>query len=90
MPHSCRDCTDTDCPKRGSDNMACEDFTSTSEERLAAVVPLEDVALLEQLEDALDALDALEGIREAETEGTISLEELRARLGVVTTPLPEE
>jgi len=41
----------------------------------------EDVALLEQLEDALDALDALEGIREAETEGTISLEELRARLG---------
>jgi len=48
---------------------------------IAAVVPLEDVALLEQLEDALDALDALEGIREAETEGTISLEELRARLG---------
>ncbi len=34
-----------------------------------------------QLEDALDALDALKGIREAETEGTISLEELRARLG---------
>jgi prevent-host-death family protein len=48
---------------------------------VAAVVPLEDVALLEQLEDALDALDALEGIREAEAEGTISLEELRALLG---------
>jgi len=31
MPHSCRDCTDTDCPKRGSDNMACEDFTSDTQ-----------------------------------------------------------
>jgi len=48
---------------------------------VAALVPLEDVEVLERLEDLLDAADALEGIREAESEGTISLDELRARLG---------
>lgn len=48
---------------------------------IAAVVPMEDARLLEKLEDALDVLDALEAIDEAEKEGTISLAELRARLG---------
>jgi len=51
---------------------------------IAAVVPMEDARLLEKLEemlDALDALDALEAIDEAERDGTISLAELRARLG---------
>jgi len=62
-------------------------FTTTA---VAAKADAAIAALLEQLEDALDALDALEGIREAETEGTISLEELRARLGLVTTLPPEE
>lgn len=48
---------------------------------VAAVVPIEDARLLEKLEEALDALDALDGINEAEREGTISLAELRERLG---------
>ena len=45
------------------------------------MVPMEDARLLEKLEEMLDALDALEAIDEAEREGTISLAELRARLG---------
>lgn len=48
---------------------------------VAAVVPIDDVRLLEWLEQALDALDALESIDEAGREGIISLAELHARLG---------
>ena len=48
---------------------------------VAAVVSMDDVRLLEKLEEALDALDALDAIQEAEREGTISLAELRQRLG---------
>lgn len=48
---------------------------------VAAVVPIEDARLLEQLEDLIDARDALEALEEAEREGTIGLEELRAKLG---------
>lgn len=28
MSLSCRACTDPDCPKRGSDNTSCEDWTN--------------------------------------------------------------
>ncbi len=48
---------------------------------VAAVVPIEDARLLDELEDVLDAHDALAAIEEAEREGTISLAELRKRLG---------
>lgn len=48
---------------------------------VAAVVPIEDARLLERLEDLIDAEDALSAIEEAEREGTIGLEELRAKLG---------
>jgi prevent-host-death family protein len=48
---------------------------------VAAVVPMEDARLLEELSDVLDAHDALEAIEEAERVGTISLAELRKRLG---------
>ena len=48
---------------------------------VAAVVPIEDVRLLEKLEEALDAIDALDAIHGAEEGGTISLAELRERLG---------
>jgi hypothetical protein len=44
-------------------------------------VSLEDARLLEKLEDVLDAHDALAAMKEAERDGTISLAELRARLG---------
>ncbi len=50
---------------------------------VAAVVPIEDARLLETLEEALDALDALDAIHETEQgEATISLAELRERLGL--------
>lgn len=48
---------------------------------VAAVVSIEDARLLEQLEDLFDTHDALAAIEEAEREGTISLDELRKKLG---------
>jgi prevent-host-death family protein len=49
---------------------------------VAAVVSIEDARLLERLEGMLDIHDALAAIEEAEREGTISLDELRGRLGL--------
>jgi len=49
--------------------------------QVAAVVSVEDARLLEQLEDLLDVHDAVAALDEAERDGTISLAELRARLG---------
>lgn len=49
---------------------------------VAAVVSIEDARLLDRLEDVLDIHDALIAIEEAEREGTISLSELRKKLGV--------
>jgi prevent-host-death family protein len=43
---------------------------------VAAMVPIEDVRLLERLEDLADVEDALKAIAEAEREGTVSLAEL--------------
>lgn len=48
---------------------------------VAVVVPVQDARLLEQLEDLIDADDVIEAIEEAEREGTISLDELRQKLG---------
>ena len=48
---------------------------------VAAVVSIEDARLLECLEEVLDVSDALAAIEEAEREGTISLGDLRAKLG---------
>ena len=48
---------------------------------VAAVVSIEDARLLDRLEDVLDVHDALAAIEEAEREGTISLDELRKKLG---------
>ena len=48
----------------------------------AAVVPMEDLKLLEELEDRLDVAEALEALKEVETEGTVSLAELKEELGV--------
>ncbi len=49
---------------------------------LAAVVPLEDLAILEELDDLLDQA-ALEASRkEAREQGTIPLAEVKARLGL--------
>ena len=48
---------------------------------IAAVVPIDDVALLQSLEDKLDIADALAARKEARKKGAKSLAELRAELG---------
>lgn len=47
---------------------------------LCAVVPLEDMALLEKLEETLDIEEARKASREAAEQGTISLEDLKREL----------
>ena len=47
-----------------------------------AVVPYEDVELLEELEDRLDLRAALAALKEAEDEGTVSWDDLKRELGL--------
>ena len=53
---------------------------------IAAVVPMEDLRLIEQLvekiEDLIDTEEAKAALREAETEGTIPWEKMKAELGL--------
>ena len=59
-----------------------ERFTVTRHgKEVAAVVSIEDARLVERLENVLDVHDALAAIEEAERAGTVSLEELRQKLG---------
>lgn len=51
-------------------------------EELVAVVPLEDLALVEALEDRADLEEAREALREAQEKGTVSLADLKAELGL--------
>jgi prevent-host-death family protein len=48
----------------------------------AAVVPVEDIELLEMVEDRVDLEDALAALKEAEERGTTSLEDLKSELGL--------
>lgn len=52
---------------------------------LAAVIPIEDLKLLERLEreemDRIDIADARASLKEAEEKGTVSLEDLMRELG---------
>jgi len=48
---------------------------------IAAVVPIDDVVLLQSLEDKLDIADALAARKDARKKGAKSLAELRAELG---------
>ena len=47
---------------------------------VAALVPMDDVELLERLEDRLDILEALEAIEDYDANGGISLQRLKADL----------
>ena len=49
---------------------------------LAAVVPLEDVELLERLEDRIDLDEARAALAEARDGGTVSWEEIKAEIGL--------
>lgn len=48
---------------------------------VAAIVPIEDIKLLEELEDRLDLIDALSALEEAEEKGTKSWSALKKELG---------
>ncbi|MFA5801479.1 MAG: type II toxin-antitoxin system Phd/YefM family antitoxin [Thermoleophilia bacterium] len=48
---------------------------------VAAIVPMEDVRLLEELEDRLDLIDALEALKEADKMGSKSWSALKKELG---------
>ncbi|HYU34322.1 MAG TPA: type II toxin-antitoxin system Phd/YefM family antitoxin [Thermoanaerobaculia bacterium] len=56
-------------------------------EELVAVVPIEDLALMEALEDRADIEDAREALREAREKGTTSLADLKALLDKIATEL---
>jgi prevent-host-death family protein len=49
---------------------------------LAALVPIEDLRFLEELEDRLDLEDARAALAEAEKEGTIPWEKIKKDLGL--------
>ncbi len=49
---------------------------------LAAVVPIEDLELLERLEDRLDLEDARAALKDVKKKGTVSWEKLKADLGL--------
>lgn len=50
-------------------------------ERPVAIVPVEDLALVESLEDRADIEEAREALREAREKGTTPLADLKAELG---------
>jgi prevent-host-death family protein len=49
---------------------------------VAAVVPIEDVKLLEELEDRIDLEEARAALAEAKSKGTIPWEKIKADLGL--------
>lgn len=49
---------------------------------VAAVVPIEDVKLLEELEDRIDLEEARAALAEAKLKGTIPWEKIKADLGL--------
>ena len=50
--------------------------------KLAAVVPIEDIELLENLEDRIDLEDARAALAETKKKGTVSWEKLKSDLGL--------
>jgi prevent-host-death family protein len=49
---------------------------------IAAVVPIEDVKLLEELEDRIDLEEARAALAEAKSKGTIPWEKIKTDLGL--------
>lgn len=57
-------------------------FLTSHHKKLVAIVPLEDIELLQRLEDEDDIRIAEKRLLKAEKEGTYTHEEMMARLGV--------
>ena len=49
---------------------------------IVAVVPIEDVKLLEELEDRIDLDDARAALAESKKKGTVSWEKIKKELGI--------
>lgn len=49
---------------------------------VAAMVPIEDLELLEELEDRIDVIEGLQALADAQEQGTRRWEEVRAELGL--------
>lgn len=48
---------------------------------IAAIVPLEDLQLIEESEDKHDLREAIDALKEARNTGTITLEQLKEEVG---------
>jgi prevent-host-death family protein len=51
------------------------------DKEIAAIIPIEDLALLQNSLDKHDLREAVEALKEARQVGTISLEDLKAEIG---------
>jgi prevent-host-death family protein len=49
---------------------------------VAAMVPIEDLELLEELEDRIDVIEGLQALAEAQERGTKRWEDVKAQLGL--------
>lgn len=49
---------------------------------IAALVPIEDLALLQAIEDRMDLEEARAALAEAQEKGTVAWEDLKAELGL--------
>ncbi|WP_417905642.1 hypothetical protein [Candidatus Tisiphia endosymbiont of Micropterix aruncella] len=54
-----------------------ESFLQGEEKKLVAIIPMEDLNLLEALEDKLDVEDARKSLEEAKQHGTLSLADFK-------------
>jgi prevent-host-death family protein len=48
---------------------------------VAAIIPLEDLFLLQESQNKSDLHDAVEALKEARNQGTVTLEELKTEIG---------
>jgi prevent-host-death family protein len=49
---------------------------------IAAIVPLEDFKLLQDSQDKHDLREAIDALKEARTTGTVTLEQIKEKIGV--------
>lgn len=64
----------------GKVNYHKERIILTNHNKCIAIVPMEDLEMLESLENAEDIREAILALKEVEEKGTISLKEMKKRL----------